>query len=346
MPVITPPFTDSALLDIQRVVDPYPPCVGSRACESAVLLEDGRVLYACTVGSEIRQGYAASEPELYANGSVENVTPVFTGVVGPFSTLFRSPSGGLFLACGWTAGGPTGADGFVGVYRSPSRMGGDWVLHSTIQRYVWGRVDFGSRNNLSAQVGYPEFLPSGRWVMTAPVWTNNPTLVRAYGMRQGCYTSDNDGSTWVLRLNLGFYQAGGTYGYGQGRNVGRLNQRLFFTATGNVEGTKDHYSDDAGTTWTLFNQITGGGAPRHCYGLGDGNAVYDHVGGTVYRVIDPLVSESGPVFRSYSYSGGAFDGIIQPLGRTFFVSSHGHCVAPAAWVVGSVGSGALTPTDG
>lgn len=322
-----------------EIVTPYG--ASPRACESAALLSDGRVLYVGADGTSIIQGYAADLDTFFIDGSVvPTATAIFTGVSSPFACVFTPPQGGLYLACGWTVGGPTGSNGFIGVYRSPSGLGGDWVLHGTMQNYVWGDVTFGSRNNGSAQLGYPYFAPSGRWVISGPRWINGFTQ-RAYGMRQAVWTSDDVGATWVLRLDVGFYQTNGTNGYGQSRNITKHGGELHFSATGNVEGLKHFRSADEGLTWNQTDSQSGGLAPRRNYALSDGDAMYDfNEAGVVYRDAgspqpDPTVN--GTLFADYDLAGIAFATILQPLGDVWFASSYGQTLTPGSgdgWKVG------------
>lgn len=339
MPSVGPGEAVDVFPPSPEIVTPY--AASSRACESAALLADGRVLYVAASGSTIVQGYAADVGAFFVTGSVvPTATVIFSGLHHPFGCVFTPPQGGLYLACGWTNSGP-GSNGFIGVYRSPSGLGGDWVLHGTMQNYGWGEVDFGDRNNNLAQLGYPYFAPSGRWVISAPRWVNGFTQ-KAYGMRQAVWTSDDVGATWTLRLDVGFYQTNGTNGYGHSRNITKHNGELHFSATGNVDGLKHFRSADEGTTWSQTTGVSGGLAPQHNYALSDGDSVYDFVGGgVVYRDAtspQPNPATFGPQFRDYTLSGVAFATILQPLGDTWFVSSYGSCLVPGTdgWQVGWV----------
>lgn len=297
---------------------------GSTVHESAALLTDGRVIYICSIGSDIVQGYAPSIKVFFNNDSVENVTNIFTGVQYPRATVFTPPTGGLYLLVSWSTP-PDGTNfGENLCYRSPSGLGGDWVLHGTLQRFAWGDTSFGNRNNDGATIGVPEITSSGRWVVSAPVFTNNDITVRAKGMRQGAYTSDDQGATWGLRLNVGYYLSGGTNGYGHGRNIGDLAGRTFWSSQGNVDADKDAFSDNDGAGWVTFNAISD---RFDNFGLSDGTYVYNFISqGRVNRNTDPVGSLEGEPYRDYALGGGPFFNVVQDLGGWGFVSSNGQCL--------------------
>lgn len=301
---------------------------GSDVHESAALLPDGRVLYVATAGSDIIQGYAPSLKAFFNDGSVSGVSTIFAAQKWPRATVFVPPSGGLYLVLCWTIG-PSGADtGEVLCYRSPSGLGGDWVLHGTLRSFPWGDVTFGDRNVSGAVIGVPEILPSGRWVVSGPVYINNNVTVKARGMRLGAYTSDDQGATWTLRLVVGYYQAEGTFGYGYGRNIGRAaSGRLWWSSSGNVEGDRVAYSDDGGSNWATMTNLLEDNAIN--WAVSDGTWLYDFRAlGAVYRTADPASDIAGALIRDYDLAGGPYFSLVQDLGGWGYISSWGRCLKP------------------
>jgi hypothetical protein len=218
--------------------------------DSAALLSDGRVLYCFAFGNEIRQGYAASEQSFYANNSITNVTTLFTGT-RPSCCVWRHPTTGavyLFTARGEV--GPQALEWRVEVWRSISGLGGDWVLRGTIDAPTFAAPRGPIFAAYDQRLGEPFVTSSGRWVLPAvryhPVGTNE-----WFGMRQPIYTSDDNGASWVMREDLGYYM-GDLYGEGQGRNIASWAGALHHSTTGNVNAEKSSYSTDGGTTWAMY----------------------------------------------------------------------------------------------
>lgn len=342
MPRIDPARLDDFLLPSETPT--VVPLTEGEIHESAAVIADGRVIYVATIGNDVVQGYAPNLDLFFADGSVADVTAIFAGYTHPRATVF-TVDGELYLAVSWVlAPDDTGSGvGRIRIYTSPSGLGGDWTLHGTLQSFAWGNVEFGNRNVNLSIIGVPEILPSGRWVLSAPVWTNNDVTVRARGMRLGAWTSDDDGATWSLRLNVGYYLSGGTNGYGFGRNIGRAaGGRLWWSSTGNVEDSKDAYSDDDGTSWTVID------APvdelESNFGLSDGTLVYDFRSvGQVFATADPSI-DVGTLVRDYALGGEPYHSLVQVLGSSPadvpFVSSHGRCLGGrrrGGWRVGMIG---------
>lgn len=341
MPRIDPARLDDFLLPSETPT--VVPLTEGAIHESAALVADGRVIYVSTIGSDVVQGYAPNLDLFFADGSVAEVTTIFAGYTHPRTTVF-TVDGELYLAVSWViAPDDTGSGvGRVRIYKSPGGLGGDWVLHGTLQSFPWGNVDFGNRNVDASIIGVPEILPSGRWVLSAPVWTNNDVTVKARGMRLGAYTSDDAGATWTLRLNVGYYLSGGTNGYGFGRNIARAaGGRLWWSSSGNVEADRHAFSDDDGTTWTTASNPTGNACN---FGLTDGTLVYDFRAlGEVFATADPSV-DAGTLVRDYALGGEPYHSLVQSLGSSPadvpFVSSHGRCLGGrrrGGWRVGMIG---------
>lgn len=324
MPIIPAEWQRSRFLPPSSSPTCVPHAEGPTVHESAARLVDGRVIYVATSGHTIIQGYAPSLRAFFNDGSVSGVTTIFAAQLWARATVFTA-AGGLYLLVCWSIG-PSGANtGETLCYRSPSGLGGDWVLRGTLQTFAWGNVEFGNRNNDAAVMGVPEVLPSGRWVVSGPWWTNS-NLVKARGMRLAAFTSDDQGATWTVRLVVGYYLAGGTYGYGYGRNIARApSGRLWWSSTGNVELDRDAYSDDDGTTWTVVEHTLGDAASNR--GLSDGSSVFDfRANGTVYQVTDPATDMAGSLIRDYALGGGPYFSLVQDLGGWGYISSHGRCL--------------------
>lgn len=321
-------------MPVVEVNDVYPPTtevvvpygVGSLR-ESAVELPDGRVLYVFREADAIRQGYAPDADAFFGtDGSVAGVTDIVTGVSYQSSAVFHDDAGGLFLATCWS--------GAVKVWRSPSGLGDDWVLHGNV--HIDG--DAGSESPDQRVVSMPHVAGSV-WSLAAPEFTQ-PFGVG--GAHECAYVSTNGGLTWGIALSTGYHILGGIFGQGVGRTLGTHDGKLWWASksgSSSYGADKLAYSADNGQSWTVF---FGTSDTERSFNVSDGTYLYDLRGaGNVYRSSNPTDDTSWGMFRSYALGGGVHDEMVCPVGERWMVSAGGKMVANVGrgWVVGSVTMG-------
>jgi hypothetical protein len=300
--------------DAALVVTPV--SAGERS-DSAVLLNDGRVLYVFVDGTSIKQGYSPSVTAfLTQNGSVTDITTIVAGVNGSNCCVFSEPGGGVFLVTSVNPVAGSNPD-FWGtrVWRSPSELGGDWAYRGVVQRLtspeagLW--INMGSDEKA---VGQPAF-SGARWLLPAPKYVLNQLGDPVWYKHQAVWSSDDAGYTWTERVAVGHHIVGGPYGIGESRNVAGKGGRLFWTSTdGSGAVTSElRYSDDGGATWSA------GDPPAHHifynFPLRDDTYLYRFDGaGVVMRSATPG-NGTGPweAWRDYPMSAG-HGHIVQPLG--------------------------------
>lgn len=211
--------------------------------DSAVLLDDGRVLYVWvdqTTG-DINQGFATNVTSFITiNNSVTFDKALFSGLLGSgtpavLACVFRAPDNVIYLAI--SAGSdPTGTlapvgDPFTLIFTTPDD-GVTWNSHGTVEVFAdpGGCTNF--RIFMDAALGEPFFVSGGpndgRWVLPALRY-DSFTIGPNCGLRRkaAVWTSDDNGVTWAFSQE-GSYAPFGTSLDGSSRNIMRHNGDVFW----------------------------------------------------------------------------------------------------------------------
>lgn len=227
---------------------------------SAVLLDDGRVLYMWCVGPGVGAHYQGYAPNLTnfltLDNSVVPDPPLLTGMSGyDHSSVFFAPDGELYSiqasAGGW-GGNPFRRK--VEIWHSPDD-GATWNVHGVMQDIS----TVGADGNNTEAVGEPFFVTSGpnagRWVVSAPYYDNfsigGSSVNRT---RPAVWTSDDNGVTWTLRATEGRGPLGLSTD-GESRNINRHDGDLWWAmhSQATAGGFSIYSSSDEGTTWSIVD---------------------------------------------------------------------------------------------
>lgn len=320
--------------DTQDTVVPYVESGNIR--DSAVGLADGRILYVFQESGAIKQGYATDETSFFKNGSVGSVTTALSGgFVDPHSCVFKTPSGDVYLVAHWSYRPSTGAAEIL-IYRSPSNLGGDWVLHGTVQTFP-NAYNGGAVHGDRKHVGEP-WISGSRWVLPAMRYVGGSS----HGAREAVWLSTNAGVSWTLAHDVEYHIGSGVFGSGSGRNIGEFDGKLWWSSTNDITTDKCAFSTNQGSSWTNFTPPS---TSSHNYVASDGTYLYDlRAGAVVVRSTNPTDNNSWVVFRDYplNITVNPPGHIVQKLVNNWMISYRGRVIRArgrAGWVVGSVSMG-------
>lgn len=312
--------------------------------DSAVLLGDGRVLYVYNDGGAVWQGYAPSVAAFISvNGSVVNRTLALA--VGTASPCISQVGDDLFMAVMHAAG----TKFMVELYKSPSGIGGDWTLFSTLQDHTdspwssWNAYDVRARF-----CGEIFVTATGRWVLPAGHFRNYGGPNYGAVVIPAVWTSDNAGVTWTARTFFASLASSGIGTQGINRNIaffdGALWTSMESTHVANVGRVQK--STDGGTTWVTALSASVR-TSEACFGVVDDTSLYvTHRNGAGHGGIVEQVTQMEPFFtnwtqiRDYSSTGFGGQPIVQRLGDEIVYIHNGTVLGiqtpRSGWVIGRV----------
>lgn len=302
-----------------RAIQPFIPSPGAEgvSCPSAVVLDNGHVLYCGVYLGNIVQGEAVNLTTFLKDpGSVPSVSTIFAGGQQPSCCVFRHPVTRVIYLV--THRGGLTMDGvannwLVQIHRRTS--GGSWVLHSTVHQQSFDGSGGNFANTGQQKMGMP-YIEGSKWVVAgarAQHFSGN-----SWYARQPIWTSQDGGSTWTETYNPGYYLLGGAFGDSNARNLTVWQSKLWYATRGNVDPDKSAWSPD-GTTWTEFSFPAVGFNANYC--LADDFNIYTMQGGSaIYKATDPLNTATGyTLVENYALSGlpSEHGAILQKLGLVY-----------------------------
>lgn len=263
----------------------FPVGVGSDVqSDTAVLLDDGRVLYgwgeADGSGSRIRTGVAADvETFLTQDNSVQNhQTVAYTTAtagrnrIGPLSITRNPYDGYLYLvynvtnSANWIGPGDTettpcvgaGGEGLTVLCRS-SDEGVTWDFVSFIQCFGWSAP---TTNFLfgNIRIGEIHFASPTEWIVEAPRYLNLSTTAR--NADQGLFASADSGATWTRVAADGDSVGANRHKSGGSRNCAYHDGLYWWSSTWENGSDSRYrvYTQEPGTlttTWDVYSSETG-----------------------------------------------------------------------------------------
>lgn len=309
---------------------------------SPVLLDDGRVLLAYTDspnGTAIKLAYAAD----VAAFRTATFGPSTTFATAEYSTaqLFRSPSGGLFMAAMTMTRSGFGGDGvWHKRFYSSTDNGVSWSLYSSLPLHagaVTGGVD--SATAEATGMGIPYF-DGSTWIVSCP---NHRVTGGNTAHHFAVYRGTDNGTNWSGPFID--YDYGASRG-GQANYVARYGSKFRLTSSGG--GDNQWATSTDGSVWTQFGAggaASGTGGPQTI--LTDSLGWYITNGEHVWRLTgDTMASATAVADRRIGISAsiGPFFYSAVRLGPSdqewFFIGKNKMWVPKdpdGGWVVGSIG---------
>lgn len=234
------------------------PIVGNTNLGGAVYdPSTGKALWGVLVGTafEVHRTTGDYKTLVTTSGSVTYLSTISSGPwINPSTVALQRIGGTLYaVVSGRRQSAANGAGQWVYRDTSANQDGsGPWTLHGTVHSIpTWGDGSTQDHHNNNGNVGGEILvMPSGRWLVNTAIFLSPDSIFKTYSRaRQGVASSDDAGATWTVRLSVGWYLGGGSYGDRWSRNFGKFGSEWYVGGSGNVDPGK-HFKSADGVAWT------------------------------------------------------------------------------------------------
>lgn len=255
---------------------------------SAVLLDDGRVLIASSGGGTINLYHSPSARDFIAGTWAFSNTLLTGSNYATGANVFRAPNGTIYMA----VSDRYGQNVTQKIYVCADSSGLSWSLHGTVQSVLNDKF-----NNDSSVTGIPYFKSASEWVLSAP-WFLPGNVFGGPGHRQAIWRSTDTGVTWTRVHEQQYYLLNGVYGEGQSPYVINSGGKYRWSSTGAGDNTWALSND--GASWTT-GVVSGPASYLHHIVLADDLGYYVSNGADVWRFTGDYESGTETLVRATGY---------------------------------------------